>query len=208
MFKMLQHRLEHLISDKKFSEILTGSVWTLSAKIISTGFGLGTSIIVARIYGVEAVGTLAIINSYFLLVTIFTILGTDTSILRLVPEHLARYSPTSAFMVYRKSQYIVIGVSILTGVATYLVADLLAERIFGKPYLSYLFSLSAFFVVFSALMNLNIQAIRGVRLIRTFAFMQVLPSVAKLLILITLTFIPLIHVIQFMLNYRHILLSQ
>ncbi len=42
-------------------------------------------------------GIVAVLNSFLMLATIFTVLGTNTSILRLIPECLAKYSPAAAF---------------------------------------------------------------------------------------------------------------
>ncbi len=69
-------------SDKKFSEILTGSVYVIAARVVAIGLTLVASVIVARIYGAEAMGTLAVVNSFLIIVTIFTVLGTNTSIWR------------------------------------------------------------------------------------------------------------------------------
>jgi len=38
----------------------------------------------------------AVLQSFLMLATIFTVLGTNTSILRLIPEHLAGYFPALA----------------------------------------------------------------------------------------------------------------
>jgi O-antigen/teichoic acid export membrane protein len=188
LITFIRRKFHNLISDKKFSEILTGSAWALGARVIGTGVSLITSIIVARAYGADILGIIAVLNSFLVLVTIFTVLGTNTSILRLIPEHLAKYSPTSAFKVYRKTQFFVAGVSVVTGGILYFASGFIADSIFSKPHLRFYFSLAAFFIVFQSLMGLNTEAVRGLRLIRIFAFMQVMPSVGKLAILIPLTF--------------------
>ena len=108
MIQFIKTKISSLISDKKFAEILTGSVWALCGRVVSTILGFVFSIIVARFYGANVVGILAIINSFLMLITIFTVLGTGTSVLRLIPEHMMKYSSTSAFKVYRKTQFIVI----------------------------------------------------------------------------------------------------
>lgn len=154
--------------------------------MIATGLGLITSVIVARFYGAEVMGIVAVLNSFLMLATIFTVLGTNTSILRLIPEHLVKYSPTSAFKVYRKTQYMVIGVSLVTGALFFFGADLIAGKVFNKPHLSFYFALAAVVIVFKSMMMLNTQAVRGLRLIRMFAFMQILPQGFNLLLLILL----------------------
>ena len=187
MVTFLKHKLQNLISDQKFSEILTGSAWALGARVIATALGMVTSIIIARWYGAEVLGMVAVLNSFLMLATIFTVLGTNTSILRLIPEHLAKSSPTSAFKVYRKTQYFVAGVSVVTGATLFLGADFIADTIFSKPHLRFYFGLASAFIIFESLMQLNTQAVRGLRLIRLFAFMQLLPSLSKLVILVPIT---------------------
>ncbi len=113
MIQFIKKKYHNLVSDTRFSEILTGSVWALSARVIGTVLGLAFSVIVARFYGAGVVGILAVINSFLMLATLFTVLGKPTSILRLIPEHLVKYSPTSAFKVYHKTQYMVIGISLI-----------------------------------------------------------------------------------------------
>jgi len=187
MINLFKRKLHNLISDKKFSEILTGSVWALGAKVISTGLAMLTSIIIVRVYGAEVMGIVAMVNSFLMLATIFTVLGTNTSILRLIPEHIVRFSPTSAYRVYRKTQYFVAGISVISGGIFFLGSPFIANKIFSKPHLSFFFALAAVFIVFKSLVILNTQAVRGLRLIRTFAFMQMLPSLSKLLILLVIT---------------------
>lgn len=189
MVNTLRLKFNNLISDKKFSEILTGSVWALAARVAATALALLTSIIVARLYGAETMGLLAMVKMFMILTTIFTVMGTNTSILRLIPEHVAKYSVTSAFRVYRKIQYFVVVVSILVGVLLFFTSDLVAVKVFSKPYLSFLFALAAVFVIFKSLVDLNTGAVRGLRMIRVFAFMQILPSAAMLLILAVITFV-------------------
>jgi O-antigen/teichoic acid export membrane protein len=187
MFVFFRQKYHNLISDKKFSEILTGSAWALGARVIATVLGMVTSIIIARCYGAEVLGIVAVLNSFLMLATIFTVLGTNTSILRLIPEHLAKYSPTSAFNVYRKTQYFVAGISIITGAILFFASGFIADTVFSKPHLRFYFALAAGFIIFKSLMQLNTQAVRGLRLIKIFAFMQLLPSLSKLLILVPIT---------------------
>ena len=189
MYKKLKSRWITLVSDKKISEILTGSAWALGARVISTGLAMITSIIIARVYGAEMMGVVAMVLSFLRITTIFTILGTNNAILRLIPEHISKYSFSSAFKVYRKTQYLVTGVSVLAGGMLFLISDLIAGKIFSKPHLSYFFALASLCVVFLSLGDLNTQAVRGLRLLRTFAFMQLLPSASNLLIFMGLSFL-------------------
>ena len=159
----------------------------MGARIIATGLGLATTIIIARAYSAEVLGIVAVINSFLMLATIFTVLGTNTSILRLIPEHLTKYSPSSAFRVYRKTQYLVLGTSLVTGGLLFFGSGFIAETIFSKPHFQPYFVLAAVFIIFKSLMLLNQQAVRGLRMIKVFALMHLLPQLFKLLILVPLT---------------------
>lgn len=172
---LIKRKIYNLIHDEKFSEILTGSAWALGARVFATLFALLTSVIIARIYGAEMMGIVAFINSFVAISTIFTLLGTNTSILRMIPEHVARYSVSSAYRIYRKTQCFVCGVSILIGAALFATAPFMARTILSKPHLAFYLALSAAFIWARSLMDLNTQAVRGLRLIRTFAFMLVSP---------------------------------
>lgn len=153
---------------------------------MATLFGLISSLIIARFYGAEVLGIIAILNSFLLLATIFTVLGTNTSILRLIPEHIVKYSYTSAFRVYRKVQFMAFGISLITGILFFFAADLVAGKIFSKPHLSFYFGLASAFIVFKSLMLLNTQAVRSIKLIKVFAFMQFMPQVTNLALLLIL----------------------
>lgn len=186
MLGTIKQKYTNLISDRKFSEIFTGSAWALSGLLLATGLGLISSIIIARFYGAEVLGIVAVINSFLMLVTIVTLLGTNTSILRLIPEHLIRYSASSAFRVYRKMQYLVIGISLVISALFFLSSTLISDKVFNKPHLSFYLSIASFFVVFKSLMLLNTQAVRGLKLIRVFTIMQVLPQGFNLMLLLVL----------------------
>ena len=79
------------------------------------------------------------------------------------------------------------GLSVFTGTMFFLGSSFIADTVFSKPHLQFYFAIAAFFIIFQSLMNLNTQAVRGIRLIRMFAFMQILPSLSKLIILILIT---------------------
>jgi len=184
MFNTILKRYYSLISDKKFSEILVGSSWALLARMVAAGMALAINIVVAQFYGAEVIGILAILTSFLMLATMFTLCGTGMSILRLIPEHIIKYSPTSAFRVYRKAQYIVICISFVTGIIYFFFSDFIAENIFSKQHLSFYFKISSVFIVFNSIMILNTQAARGLKLMKYFALMQFLPQTSNLILLI------------------------
>ena len=123
-------------------------------------------------------GMVRCIDSFIQVGTILALLGTDTSILRLIPEHFAKYSATSAFRLYRRTQFLVFGVSVAVGCVLLVSSDEVATAVFGKPHLSKYLALAAGFLVFQAIANLSTQAVRGLRLIHVYAVMQLLPAIS------------------------------
>ena len=182
----IKRKFKNVTLDKDFSHVFTGSVWALSARIFATGLTLVSSSIIARFYGAETLGIVEVLNSFLILATVFTVMGTNTSILRLLPEHLVKYSATSAFRVYRKILFLVIGVSIITSIIFLFSTSFIADIIFNKPHLKYYFTLGSIFIVFKSIMLLNTGAVRGFQFVRVFALMQSLPQTINLLLLVIL----------------------
>jgi O-antigen/teichoic acid export membrane protein len=180
----LQKKYRALTADKGFAEILNGTVWAMASRVGTLILSLASSLIIARLYGAEAMGILAIVVSVIGVVTVLAVMGTGVSILRMIPEHLVQHSPTSAFRVYRKTQYLVAGVSVFIGVMLYLLSGQIAAGVFKEPDMQGLIAIASAFVVFCAILQLNQQAVRGLKLIRTFSLLQLLPSVCFVLFLV------------------------
>ncbi len=177
-----------LIPDARFSELLTGSIWTLSAQLSSAFLGLVFSIAVARLYGAEMVGTIAVINSFLIITTIVTVFGTPTALLRLIPEQISKFSVGSAFKLYRKVLMLTVVISLLATAILFCQANGIADKLFSKPRLSHYFALASFIVVFRSLYLLSTEAIRGLKRIRIFALLQVLPQSLNILLLFSISF--------------------
>jgi len=189
MFHILKLKFVNLVADKNFSDILRGSFWTLSSRIIATFSSLIVSIFVSRFYGANMLGTLAIINASFMIFSIFTLAGTNTSIIRLIPEYISKFSTSSAFKLFNKTQTIVIIASVCMSLVIAFYSDSIAVHIYHKPNLSSFFLVAAWFIVFRSLMDLYTQAIRGLGNIKAFSIMQLVPSVSMLLVLSGLTLV-------------------
>lgn len=168
----LKTKYYRLVSDKHFGEILTGSAKVFLTRIIATLIGLGTSVIVARFYGAEIIGVIAIINSFFSIILIFTLLGTNTSILKLIPEYSIKYSPLAAYHLYRKTRILVFSLSLLVSIAIFLLSDFISGSIFGNKDISFLFKIGALAIIFNAFQSLNMSGIRAFGKISEFAAIQ------------------------------------
>lgn len=176
-----------LLADTHFSEILTGSMYSMVATVVAIVLGMVASIIVVRFYGAEMMGVLAVVNSFIMLATILSGMGMNVTLLRLIPEHVHKYSYTSAFRVYRTSLLSVAVASVLLGGLLFVGSDAVATHVFSKPRLSFFIALASGAIVFYALMDLSIHTLRGLRLIRSFVIIKVLPTAVMVLILLAMT---------------------
>ena len=185
---LLKTKYQNLKSDKHFGEIFTGSAKVFGAKVIATLIGLGTSVITARYYGAEIVGIVAIINSFFAIAMIFTIMGTTTSILRLVPEYFVKYSATSAYLLYKKVRNFVIILSLAGGLIVFFTSGFIAGNIFGRPDITFLFQIGSLVLVFKSLQSFSMQGIRAAQNINAFTIIQLLGPVTYAILLVVFTF--------------------
>jgi O-antigen/teichoic acid export membrane protein len=189
MANMFKRFINRHLNDKKFSEILTGSSWAVGARILAIFLGFVINIIIARVYGAKALGVFTFVESTLILVTVFTLVGTNTSILRFIPEHMIKYSTSSAYCVYKKILKIIFLMSVSSFIVFFVFSDLIAERILLKNNLAYYLTLLALFIPFKSLLLYNTQALRGLKLIKEFAAIIVLPHILHICLLAGLTFI-------------------
>lgn len=188
MFVKIRNKLQSIQKDKHFFEVLSGSIWTFGAKILAVIIGLILNLTITRLYGAESMGFFALINAFFAFALIFSLMGTGTSVLRLIPEYTSHYSPTQAVKIYWKIIFIVVIISLFLTLFSYMNHALIAEVIFKHAEVGYLFALASFFIVMQALSILNTNALRAFKEIKLFAVFQVLSPVSKLLILLLLTY--------------------
>jgi len=189
MVNMFKRFINRHLNDKKFSDILTGSSWAVGARILAIFLGFVINIIIARVYGAEALGVFTFVESTLILVTVFTLVGTNTSILRLIPEHMIKYSASSAYCVYNKILKMIFLISASVFIVFFVFSDSIAERILLKNNLAYYLTLLALFIPFKSLLLYNTQALRGLELIKEFAVIIVLPHILHICLLVCLTFI-------------------
>ena len=179
--------MQNVLSDSHFTEILVGSFWALLAQAGATLLALAVSIIVARFYGAEQLGILAIMQAVMTLAMIFTLAGTGTAVLRLIPEHVTRYSTRSAFLLYRRIQSFVVATSLIVGIVIFFGADRIATSIFNKPELTIFFRLLSLAIVFRSSFELSTQAARGLRSIKAYSVLRLIGPFLMLVVLLILS---------------------
>lgn len=180
-------KLKANLNDRHFGEVLKGSIFTFVSRGFSGVFALLLQIIIVRAYGTEVLGLTELINSFLMIMVVFPLMGNHISILRFIPEYTGKNLPLTAFRIYRKLLYFIIITSILLVAIVAFNSPFMVERVFKKPQYLTLFLIAGFFIPFRALYEYSLSVIRALRLIKTFAFFQILPVILNLIILGLLT---------------------
>jgi len=178
-----------LNSNSHIKAIVHGAGLTFVAKVIGFLAGLGTSLVVARYYGSEMVGILAIIYAVLEICMVFSLMGTEVAVLRLVPEYLQKYSVQSVACLHKKMTIIVVTLSLITSCMLMLVSPFLCQNILHNTSMQFFILLTAIFIIVKSLSILNIQTIWGLQQIKIYAFMHSFPLVLNFLIITVLTFL-------------------
>lgn len=170
-------------------EIIKGGGFTFSAKVLSIGLGVITNFIVARYYGAEILGIVAIINSVMVVFAIIGTNGVNTAILRLIPEFNDKHYDNVGYSIYKQALVIVVLFSIISSIILFLLAPFIAEKIFNKNYLASFLILAAFFIAPQAIVSLNTDMLRALQKIKLYAVVQFVLSLIYFLLLFTITFV-------------------
>ncbi len=151
----------------------------MAAKVLGTTISLITNVIVARVYGAKALGVLAFANVILSLASVCSLMGTQTSVLKLIPEY-DKHSRSSAKLLLWNAQKIVVIASILVGVVVATMADSLATSVFNKPDFAPVIVIAVCVLPLYSISHLNTAASRGLQKVKVFACLQLLPTIAML----------------------------
>ncbi len=177
------------IENIHLKEIIKGSGLVFLGKIMATGLGLVSSLIVARYYGPEVVGIVAIINSIVAIALVLGCMGMNTAILRLIPEYIEKYSIDDAWSAYKKVLFKVALLSSLCGASVFLLSPWMARSLFNKQILLPFFKFAALFIPIMAVNSLNGETLRALQNKKRYAFVQWLPALINVALLLLTTFL-------------------
>lgn len=170
--------------DKNFYEVFSGSVITFLTKILAILLGLILSLIISKYYGARELGIYSLIVSFFSITLIISMVGTNTSILRFIPEEVGKHSLQSAYKLFFKVFNIVLVCSFAISGIVFLFANNIAVDIFNKAYLYPIFIISSVFIVFQSLGILSISTIRALKNIKLYSLFQIIQPLIQILTLI------------------------
>lgn len=187
MYKHIRRRLAIALKQRHFGEIIKGSAVTLLAKVTAVILGLISNLIITRYYGAEVMGEVALITSFITIAGIFSMGGFNTSLLRLIPEQLAKYTSENAKKVILNSMQIIFFFGIIISVFLFYSVEYISNNIYEKPKLKYWLYIATALIIIVNVSTINNTIIRALKQINYFALLQILQPAINLTLLTLLT---------------------
>ncbi len=187
MLIKFRNKIQAALLNKDFSEIFKGSLLTFISRVLAVFCGLASNLIIAKYYGAELLGIVALITSLLKVSGVFTSIGLNTALLRLIPEQLSKNSLSEARVLFFKSVKIVILVGSIVSLFIWFFTPEIVEGIYKDDSLTQWFSIAAILITALSISSLNLSGIRALKKVKLFAAMQVVQPVLNLLLLILLT---------------------
>ena len=171
----MYQRIDKIFSNPHIRIIVRGGAATMIGKIIALALSFATSLLISRWYGADVLGLVAIINSIIMFLTIISVMGLDTAMLKLIPKYSSRDSLAAGTIYNRILMYTGLS-SIAISIILILSPSIIAIDFFSKPELEYFIYLLGLVFIFQTYHKINSTLIRGFEKATAFAFIQILPS--------------------------------
>ncbi|MFC1452889.1 oligosaccharide flippase family protein [Verrucomicrobiota bacterium] len=174
-------------SDRHRAEILLGagtrSVARGGGHLLSFAFYL----LVTRLYGPGPAGIYVLSLTVWRIASLFALLGTQESTVRFVAAGAGEDGRMDVAGIRRRILLLVVPASLIVSAVLWLLAPVLAGRVFGETALTTPFRLTAAAAPFAGAMAVNAACFRGLKKIAAYTLVQsILPSAIGLALLVPL----------------------
>ncbi len=183
---MLAKIKNKLNKDIHLKELLTGSAVTFILKITGMILGYVVILIISRKYGAEGVGIYNLSLSLMTFLAMVSSMGLNISILRYVGQFNKKEEKYKLKLLFRYALEIVVPFSIMVAISSYLLSGFVANNVFKNPAYEIALKLGLIIIPFLALLNISVEYIRGLKLLKISEFLR---SVSRPLINILLLLI-------------------
>lgn len=159
-------------SDKNLLELIKGGSVSFIFQIIGIGLSYLFILFVSRFYGAEGMGIFALSFTVLNIFVLFGKFGLDVSIVKFIGELSEKKDFSSIKDIYLKIITLAVPVNILLSTLLFFVAPYLSEYVFHKPKLTLYFQLISLGILPMSLRFIHANAIRGLRNIKLYSFLQ------------------------------------
>jgi O-antigen/teichoic acid export membrane protein len=164
--------LKRLIRDSHSRELIRGSSLAMAFRLGGALMNYLLNFAIARLFGASVVGAFAIATTVVLVLGMLSRLGLDRAIVRFIAAGFARGNPDIAARQFWIGFWVIILLGSLFAAATFVMADLIAASVFGKPHLAMALRWVAPAVAGASLALYTAESLRGLKRIGEFAFLR------------------------------------
>ena len=168
-------------NDVHLLELLKGGGTTFLMKIFGMGFGYLVAILITNNYGAQFFGQYVTALLVLEILSIVSRIGIDTSIIRLLSSFVVKKETAKIHKLYLRTSLILLLSSSVFALLTFLFSDAIAQLLNAC---SSHIKLVSYVIVPLVLYYLNAQALRGLKKIAAFSFLNNVALVLGTLILI------------------------
>lgn len=176
----------NLLKDHDFIYILKSGGLIFSSQVWTVITNLILNYIVAKVYGANIVGILALITSILNFTAVFGLSGLNIATLKLIPEHQVKFSNASSKGIYKQIFKLVLINTIILSLIVFFNSAYIAKTFFNKPHLELYVKLSALFLVPFTFQMLNESAFKAFKKIKAFVAISIFTNTLKVAFLVLL----------------------
>lgn len=170
---MIQKLKQTLVSDHNLKELLTGSSITFVLKVLGMILSYLVVILISTRYGAEGVGLYSLSLKTLTSISIFCALGFNVSVLRYVGQfNLNSQANNYLRKIFKYFIQLTFPVTIIMGLLIFILSEHIALNVFGNENYIMALKLIAFGLPFFTLNLINVEFIRGLKLLKVSEFLR------------------------------------
>jgi len=171
------------INNQHLTEVLLGAAAAIFSKGAMIIISFALTMLISRHYGAEGLGLYSLSVTFFSITSIFCLIGMQTSVVRLIPEHIARYSVQSAAKLLRNIYASVIALSITLGLIVYLFSNQIGMVFSSTQNVPEIIRTASIFLVFFSVYSLSLQVLRALKKIAAITTLELLLPISRIVVL-------------------------
>jgi O-antigen/teichoic acid export membrane protein len=202
------------IVNKESYDLVSNSFWSFISKVTIVISGIFVNYIISKYYGASVLGILSIIISFLNVFSLFSLLGFNISVLKIIPEHNIMFSYTSTKLIVNKIFRIVLFSSIILMLIGTVFSKYLSIYIFEDNDQFLFIVFVSFLIIPNSFLEFSHSIFRALKKVKQLTYLQAIIATLKIIILvlfallISYDFTPILIVLIFILISATIYLSK
>lgn len=156
--------------DFDFKELIKGGIISLFFKIFSVVSSFLLISILSKKWGASAVGFFSTYWTIVLIISVFSKLGFDTYLVKLIPEKIGKNQKSSIITIYKKTITIISLTVVFISIPIYFFQDELKKILFHEnQFPFFIFALS---LLLYCILSINAETLKSLKKITSFSLLQ------------------------------------